>query len=88
MDKYLELEKLKKLLDDGILSQEEFQSEKEKILGYKISDKSSESEDTTIEEEVISNEVQEKVLIPSEGMFRVNQEEKLQIVVKLYFSVF
>ena len=88
MDKYLELEKLKKLLDDGILSQEEFQSEKEKILGYKISDKSSESEDTTIEEEVISNEVQEKVLIPSEGMFRVNQEEKTTDSSKtLLFSV-
>jgi len=88
MDKYLELEKLKKLLDDGILSQEEFQSEKEKILGYKISDKSSESEDTTIEEEVITNEVQEKVLIPSEGMFHVNQEEKTTDSSKtLLFSV-
>ena len=32
-DKYGELEKLKKLLDDGVLSQEEFEIEKHRILG-------------------------------------------------------
>ena len=34
-----ELFKLKELLDSGVLTQEEFDKEKEKILGYKIQKK-------------------------------------------------
>ena len=35
MDKYSELKKLKDLLDNQILTEEEYEKEKEKILGYK-----------------------------------------------------
>ena len=35
MDKYTELKKLKDLLDNQILTEEEYEKEKEKILGYK-----------------------------------------------------
>ena len=35
MDKYSELKKLKDLLDNQILTEEEYEKEKRKILGYK-----------------------------------------------------
>lgn len=71
MGKYDDLERLRKLKDDGVLSEQEFEVEKRKILGTE-----------KIENRIPNNEVENKVQNNSENIVKdytekINKEKKL-----------
>ena len=62
MDKIEEIRELKKLLDDGVITEEDFAREKSKILGISIEEKieDEEQEDRTIHKINVDEYINEK----------------------------